>query len=118
MLFDAFKSAPKLEVEIRDWYFQDLVRVMGKEEAFQMKGMAYERDIKEVVSEVAATATSNYESNKMLRAMAGSGGTLNENVFFLRGINLVQSYAKKRKWKIFKKGSPAMGYEIEIMEIP
>lgn len=91
---------------------------MGKEEASEIKSLAYERDIKDVVRDAAAAATSNYENNKMRRAMVGSGGTFDENVFFLRGINLIQTYSKKRKWKILKSGSPMFGYDIEIIEIP
>jgi len=108
MLFDGFKSVTTLEREIRDWYYEDNVQLMGKKEAYEMRDHFYERPIIEVAKDVMETAYSNYHQG---------GGSTEENLRYLKAMNLVQKMAKKNRWKLFSEGAPALGYRIEIIEM-
>ena|SRR5436309_6741128 len=113
-MFNFFKSTENLERELRQWVIDDSVFRLGIERN-EAQEFINDLDIKEVLKKVAETAYYGTQTAKMMRALSGATPSAREQLFFLKGIKLVQDFAKRKGWKVRVNGSPLMGsYQCEI----
>jgi hypothetical protein len=96
-MWEFLKSAEAIEKELRNWKFEDCMRVMPPSESEEWREYYRTMDIQQLVAEVVGNCVNGLLMGGLMRGLNGSEF---DSGHLLKGQTLAESLAKKKGWTL------------------
>lgn len=118
-MFEAFKSDKKIEMELRDWLYDILVKVMGQEHAHEERVHVYEElELDELLIKAASYAYDDIRQAKINEQLTGK---MPDKIHYLSCVNIhdkANKLAKRKGWRLYKGVDEFGAPVIELLKSP
>lgn len=99
-MFGFFKSACTLEKELREWFIEDSVRILGESERQQCAEHATGKDVRYLVEDIASNLLNEFRDRDAQSRIFGIQLSRHDRAHFDRGRRLLQNFVNSKGWRL------------------